>query len=144
MKKLILIGCVCICLFTSMVATKNVYPVKATALNATLATYNIKNNEINYWVDSLYTRMHLSVSGLNRDAFYNACKGYEYLLSQRSIQKPGLITICDFSQPSNKKRLYVLDLNSILTWHTAIIQVMNMLLIFQTIIIPTKAALVSW
>ncbi len=111
MKKLILIGCVCICLLTSMVATKNVQSIKAYPLNAALLLSGAENIEIDYWIDSLYTDMYLSVAGLNREAFYNACKGYEYLLAQHNIQKSGIVTICDFSQPSNKKRLYVLDLN---------------------------------
>ena len=111
MKKLILIGCICICLFTSMVATKNVYSVQATPFSATSIFSGIENTKINYWIDSLYSDMNLSAEGLNHGAFYNACKGYEYLLSQHNIQKPGIITICDFSQPSSKKRLYVLDLN---------------------------------
>jgi len=66
---------------------------------------------INYWIDSLYTNMHLSNNGLSRNVFFAACKGYEYLMSQNTLFKQGLITICDFSQSSGKKRLYVLDLN---------------------------------
>ncbi len=111
MKKLILIGCVCICLFTSMVATKTVHSVKATPVNTSVLSL-VEDAKISYWIDSLYADMHLSNAGLNQTAFFNACKGYEYLLSQNKIQKPGIITVCDFSQPSNKKRLYVLDLNN--------------------------------
>ena len=68
--------------------------------------------EVNYWIDSLYTGMNLSAAGLARTAFFDACKGYEYLLSQNEIQRPGILTICDYSQTSSKKRLYVLDLNA--------------------------------
>lgn len=111
MKKLILISSLCICLFTSMVATKNVYSGKATPDNFVPSYSSAYNSEASYWVDSIYNNMHLSAYGLNEEAFSNACKGYEYLLSQNKLQKPGIITICDFSQPSNKKRMYILDLN---------------------------------
>jgi hypothetical protein len=39
-----------------------------------------------------------------------ALSGYEMLLENHSISRPEVITIIDFSLPSNKKRLWVLDL----------------------------------
>jgi len=56
--------------------------------------------------------MRLSAAGLSRDVFFTAYKGYQYLLAANKLAKQGLLTICDYSQPSSKKRLYVLDLNS--------------------------------
>jgi len=63
------------------------------------------------WIDSVYLAIHLDSFGLNRDVFYYAYKGYEYLLSESKLQDSSLLTICDYSQSSSSKRLYVIDLN---------------------------------
>ena len=114
MKKLLLISSVCICVFTSIIAaTKPHSDSKLTDVkHAAVLTGTDNSPEVSYWIDSLYTDLNLSAAGLSHTAFFDACKGYEYLLSQNKIQKPGLLTICDYSQSSNKKRLYVLDLNA--------------------------------
>jgi len=63
------------------------------------------------WIDSAYNALQLDSLGLKKNVFYYACKGYEYLLSQNKLEKPSLITICDYSQSSDSKRLYVIDIN---------------------------------
>jgi hypothetical protein len=114
MKKLILACAACVVLFTSMIAVNakksNLETSKKTLTSVSTGEDN--SAKINYWIDSLYSNMNLSESGLSRDVFFAACKGYEYLMSQNVLFKQGLITICDFSQSSSKKRLYVLDLNT--------------------------------
>lgn len=114
MKKLLLISSVSICVLTSIIAaTKPHSDLGVTTVKHEAVLTGTDNSpEVNYWIDSLYTGMNLSAAGLTRTAFFDACKGYEYLLSQNVIQKPGLLTICDYSQSSSKKRLYVLDLNA--------------------------------
>jgi len=92
-----------------MIVEKKAPLTKTNSTMVTGASANIAS--VNYWVDSVYSGMHLSEAGLKRDVFFNACKGYQYFLAENALDKPGLLTICDFSQPSNKKRLYVLDLN---------------------------------
>ncbi|PZP49295.1 MAG: hypothetical protein DI598_08235 [Pseudopedobacter saltans] len=61
--------------------------------------------------DSIYSRLHLQAFGLKQDIFRNAYKGYAYLQSRGMLGKVGLLTICDYSQSSHNKRLYVLDFN---------------------------------
>ena len=39
-----------------------------------------------------------------------ALAGYKLLLDEQSVSRPGVITIIDFSLPSNKERLWILDL----------------------------------
>ena len=114
MKKLLLISSVSICVLTSIIAaTKPHSDLKLTNVKREAVLTGTDNSpEVNYWIDSLYTDLNLSAAGLSRTAFFDACKGYEYLLSQNAIQKPGLLTICDYSQSSSKKRLYVLDINA--------------------------------
>lgn len=59
----------------------------------------------------LYDSLGLNKIGLNKKAFLFAWKGYTSLLNAGKISK-SVLSICDFSQSSRKKRLYVLDLNS--------------------------------
>jgi hypothetical protein len=58
----------------------------------------------------LFSELHLSEAGMNQTVFNSALQGLEKLDSTGVIKKDSIITIIDFSQPSNKKRLYVLDL----------------------------------
>src|SRR4051794_18366987 len=60
--------------------------------------------------DSIYDLISLGQYGLERDVFFNAYKGYQYLENRGLLRKKNLITICDYSQSSNNKRLYVIDL----------------------------------
>jgi hypothetical protein len=58
-----------------------------------------------------YENMHLHDLGLSETAFNYAMKGFNYLVQQGKLAKDNIISIADFSQPSSKKRLYVIDLN---------------------------------
>ncbi len=60
--------------------------------------------------DSLYRAMDLSSEGLSRKAFQLAWKGYCILRRQGRLERTDILTICDFSQSSRNKRLYVIDL----------------------------------
>ena len=57
----------------------------------------------------LYHSVHLNEYGLSIEAFNYAWKGYQYLLSRKMISRENYLTICDFSQSSSKKRLYIID-----------------------------------
>lgn len=61
---------------------------------------------------SLYTAWNLGASGLAKDAFEKAVKGYNYLLKKQMIGNTGVLTIIDFGKASTQKRLYILDMNS--------------------------------
>jgi len=58
----------------------------------------------------LYDEIDLEDLGLSKQAFEYAYKGYQYLLQRHMISKTNVISICDFSQSSRSKRLYVIDL----------------------------------
>ncbi|PWT75348.1 MAG: hypothetical protein C5B59_09155 [Bacteroidetes bacterium] len=62
-------------------------------------------------VTSLYTDIDLEDFGLQKKAFEYAYKGFLYLQEHHLINKTNLLTICDFSQSSKSKRLYVIDLD---------------------------------
>jgi hypothetical protein len=67
---------------------------------------------LHHTADSIYDLVGLTYYGLERNVFYNAYKGFEYLKSKGKIKKKNLLTICDYSQSSNNKRLYVIDLEA--------------------------------
>jgi hypothetical protein len=60
--------------------------------------------------DSLYNEIDLKSYGLSEHAFECALKGYTYLLEHHWLNRSDVISICDFSQSSRQKRLYVIDL----------------------------------
>jgi hypothetical protein len=57
----------------------------------------------------IYGNMNLEDAGLNRKAFEYAWRGYHNLLKKGMIQKRSVLSICDFSQSSRTKRMYVID-----------------------------------
>ncbi|HEY2722801.1 MAG TPA: murein L,D-transpeptidase catalytic domain family protein [Chitinophagaceae bacterium] len=59
---------------------------------------------------ALFSELHLDQMGMSQDAFSAAMYGLEKLNGEGLVQRDDIITVIDFSQPSNKKRLYVLDL----------------------------------
>jgi hypothetical protein len=61
---------------------------------------------------SVYETLNLGAKGLSRDAFDYAIKGFEKLKAKGKLDKANILTIIDFSLPSNKKRLFVIDVNS--------------------------------
>src|SRR4030095_10514681 len=61
---------------------------------------------------ALFSELHLSEVGMNQSAFNSALQGLKKLDSTGVIRRDSIITIIDFSQPSDKKRLYVLNLAS--------------------------------
>lgn len=60
----------------------------------------------------LYDSLQLQDLGLSKEALLYAYKGYQYLLSKGRLEKDNILTICDFSQSSRKKRLYVIDVKN--------------------------------
>lgn len=56
-----------------------------------------------------YVDWNLTVTGLSKQAFNYALKGYHYLLQKNMLHNADVITIVDYSKPSSEKRLFVLD-----------------------------------
>lgn len=61
--------------------------------------------------EALYDSMQLAVKGLSKDAFNYAINGFYKLLNKGKFEKDNIISIVDFSLPSSKKRLFVIDLD---------------------------------
>jgi hypothetical protein len=58
----------------------------------------------------IYTYMDLEKEGLSEKAFEYAWRGYHNLVKKGIIRKRSVLSICDFSQSSSSRRMYVLDL----------------------------------
>jgi hypothetical protein len=58
----------------------------------------------------IYSHMDLEKEGLSEKAFEYAWRGYHNLVKQGSIRNTSVLSICDFSQSSCSKRMYVIDL----------------------------------
>ena len=76
-------------------------------------TVPVKNNS------SLYDSLHLGDLGLSLNAYKNAIQGYNFLKSSGKLNNDQLLSIVDFSLPSSRKRLFIIDLkNNKLVYNT--------------------------
>jgi hypothetical protein len=57
----------------------------------------------------MYDSMRLNRFGLSEKAFECAMDGYQKLVEQNKVNRPEVLTICDFSQSSRRKRMYIID-----------------------------------
>lgn len=70
-------------------------------------------------LNSLYNSLQLDSLGLNPDAYHRAVNGFLNLVVSGQVINTGVLSIIDFSKPSNEKRLYVVDmLNGTLLFNT--------------------------
>ncbi|GAC1586892.1 MAG: hypothetical protein NVS3B19_05630 [Ginsengibacter sp.] len=61
---------------------------------------------------TIYDSLHLDQLGLSKDAFNKAIKGVTYYSKEGKLNNENIVSIVDFSLPSNKKRLFVIDLKN--------------------------------
>jgi len=62
--------------------------------------------------EDIYTVLKLADTGLVKTAYDLALKGLKKLCAEGKLKNTNLLTIADYSQSSNKKRLYVIDLKN--------------------------------
>lgn len=60
----------------------------------------------------VYNLMELEEYGLDKKTFEYAWLGYQNLLKKGKLYRDNILSICDFSQSSRKKRLYIIDVAS--------------------------------
>lgn len=60
----------------------------------------------------MYDSLKLNTLGLSRQAFENGVKGFYHLRSQGKLENENVLSIVDFSLPSSKKRLFVIDMEN--------------------------------
>jgi hypothetical protein len=77
----------------------------------TIVTPNIITNFITKPATSnIYDSLKLGKLGLSEQAYFHALQGLQYLSKKGTITNQKIISIADFSLPSYRKRLFVLDL----------------------------------
>ena len=84
------------------------------------ATVNAVGKNVNTITDrpgsidqpGIYDSLKLGAMGLSRQAFDYALKGFNYLIAKGKIANNNIISIADFSAPSSKKRLFIIDLKN--------------------------------
>lgn len=72
----------------------------------------INTTSTSRFVSDLYSYLHLESLGLNYDVFKTTLEGQQKLLFSNKLNSSGIVSIVDLSQPSNKKRLYIIDLEN--------------------------------
>ena len=92
----------------TVITSKAPVPVASSAVP--LAVSN--SNKLIAQAHAIYDSMKLKRAGLSKKAFEFAWKGYQHMRSKRMLKNTDVLSICDFSQSSRKKRLYVIDLES--------------------------------
>jgi len=78
--------------------------------HVTIATVGFNRYDDKKVAIAFYDSLQLQQFGLSKQAWLFAFKGYEKLLKKGTISNPDIITICDFSLSSRKKRLFIIDL----------------------------------
>jgi hypothetical protein len=69
-------------------------------------------NADNLNFNEIFSAINLAETGLTREIFNLAIKGWEKLSMSGKLHNRDIVTIADYSQSSNKKRLYVIDLKN--------------------------------
>ncbi len=87
----------------------NISPVAAIT-TAPLIVAEAANNTLLNNIATLYDSMDLDLKGLSKQTFEYAMKGFNHLVQTGQLVNDRIISIADFSQPSSKKRLFVIDL----------------------------------
>jgi hypothetical protein len=85
-------------------------PASSTAGHRAEGGYHLGKEEDAYTM--LYDELQLDTLSLSRKAFNFAIRGFAKLRAMGQIQNDNVISIIDFSLPSNKKRLFVIDMIS--------------------------------
>ncbi len=86
--------------------------VKTVATTTLASTAAYKTAELRRVINEsavIYDHMDLEKEGLSEKAFEYAWRGYHNLLKKGTIRKRSVLSICDFSQSSRSRRMYVID-----------------------------------
>jgi hypothetical protein len=81
------------------------FPLLPFVTHQSLAAYNRQAT-----LHSFYHTLSLGAHGLSEQAYRQALQGYLKLKVAGKIKNDAILTIIDFSQPSIKKRLFVIDI----------------------------------
>jgi hypothetical protein len=80
-------------------------------IQPTIVTDSVSIDSTELEMELIYDSLKLQKRGLKKETFKYAYTGYKKLEEEGKLNKEGIITICDLSQSSKRKRLYLIDLN---------------------------------
>jgi hypothetical protein len=101
-----------------LLATFLLFPVvKAGSNKKILATNSPVSNIVSVSAaeavaNSLYDSLQLNELGMTKQALVYAYEGQQKLEEKGIVQNPDILTVCDFSQSSDKKRMYIIDVRN--------------------------------
>lgn len=95
--------CICFILTPVLKAGSSATHIISIAEDAT------SNASAEYSSNLLYDSLKLNRIGLSREAMLYAFKGQQKLARKGMLNNANVLTVCDFSQPSNSKRMYIID-----------------------------------
>lgn len=90
---------------------------EATAVTA-VASINTANSTVNNNSSleaaglKIYDSLKLDNLGLSQEAMLYAFKGHQLLANRGQLENDAILTVVDFSQPSSKKRMYIIDVKN--------------------------------
>ena len=96
--------------FSSTLAKSNKAITRTASLKASARRAELR--AITLEAADLFYKMQLQDSGLNEKALEYALLGYHRLLRRGVLRKLTILSICDFSQSSGSKRMYVIDVRN--------------------------------
>ncbi|HEV7622338.1 MAG TPA: murein L,D-transpeptidase catalytic domain family protein [Flavisolibacter sp.] len=67
------------------------------------------SSEIDSLSNKLYDTLKLEKLGLTKEALLYAYKGQHHLIEEGIVSNSSILTVCDFSQSSKQKRMYIID-----------------------------------
>jgi hypothetical protein len=82
------------------------------ATRSNITSSSFLNFTSSFNLKALYNMLSLDSLGLSEEAFKEAITGYQNLLNAGTVLNNTILSIVDFSLPSFKKRLFVLDMEN--------------------------------
>ena len=98
--------------FLFIFATFKTSPSDKNTIAVAGKTNNINSASGEEGNSALFSELHLGEMGMSQTVFNSALVGLEKLSSEGEVKRNDIVTIIDLSQPSNQKRLYILDLEN--------------------------------
>jgi hypothetical protein len=76
------------------------------------ATSETDISAVEYATNILYDSLNLGQLGLSKEALLYAYKGQKNLARKGKLNNADILTVCDFTQPSENKRMYIIDVSN--------------------------------
>jgi hypothetical protein len=86
---------------------------KVTAAATATVNYTASNvSSAEAVASTIYDSLKLDELGMSKQALVYAYEGQQKLEETGVVSNPDILTVCDFSQPSDHKRMYILDVKN--------------------------------